>query len=139
MRARDVVQRLLSRRDPDVDGYARIATALGYKSASSVTNLLARDDVYVSTLYKLCKYFGYVIVVMNPKDDTGKSDMVISMKKQPLPLMDQEGNYVRGRPRKCRTARKTKRDMYRNRNEGKTPPAPVVLQSCLVKNESKAG
>ena len=115
----------------------RIADALGYKSPAAITNMLARDDVYVSTLYKLCKYFGYVIVVMNPKDDTGKSDMVISMKNQPLPLMDQEGNTVRGRPRKCRTARKTKRDMYRNRNEGKT--SPIVLRSCLVqKKESKA-
>ena len=115
----------------------RIADALGYKSPAAITNMLARDDVYVSTLYKLCKYFGYVIVVMNPKDDTGKSDMVISMKNQPLPLMDQEGNAMRGRPRKCRVARKTKRDMYRNRNEGKKPP--VVLRSCRVKKESKAG
>lgn len=137
MRAGDVVQRLLARRDPEKDSYVKIANALGYKSLSSVTNLLARDDIYVSTLYKLCKYFGYVIVVMNPKDDTGKSDMVISMKNQPLPLMDQNGNTVRGRPRKRKAARKTKRDMYRNRNERKA--TPIVLKNCLVKNESKAG
>lgn len=138
MRACDVIQRLLAKRDPDKDSYFRIADALGYKSVSSITNLLARDDVYVSTLYKLCKYFGYVIVVMKPDDPSGKSDMVISMKSQPLPLMDNTGKRVKGRPRKRRVARRTKRDMYK---APRSPVGkPVVLKGCVVqKKESKAG
>ena len=130
-----MIQRLLAKRDPDKDSYMRIADALGYKSPAAITNLLARDDVYVSTLYKLCKYFGYVIVVMKPDDDTGKSDMVINMKHNPMPLMDENGNVVRGRPRKRRSARRTKRDMYKSLRDTK----PVVLNNCKVKKESKAG
>lgn len=137
MRACDVIQRLLAKRDPVKDSYFRIAEALGYKTLSSVTNLLARDDVYVSTLYKMCKYFGYVIVVMKPDDPTGKSDMVINMKSQPLPLMDENGKTVRGRPRKRKAARRTKRDMYRNIRPASDKP--VVLNVCKVKKESKAG
>jgi hypothetical protein len=132
-----VIQRLFARRDPVKDSYANIASALGYKSTGSVTDMLARDDVMVSTLYKLCKYFGYVIVIMKPDDDTGKSDMVINMKKQPLPLMDRTGKTVRGRPRKRKLKTVPKRDRYRN--IGGPAPKVAVLQSCLVKNESKAG
>lgn len=136
MRAGDVIQRLFARRDPEKDSYMNIALTLGYKSTGSVSDMLAHDDVMVSTLYKICKYFGYVIVVMNPNDPTGKSDMVISMKNQPLPLMDREGNTVRGRPRNRKLKRTPKRDRYRNVGPA---PKPVVLRSCLVKNESKAG
>lgn len=137
MRACDVVQRLLARRDPDKDSYAKIAVTLGYKSPATITNLFTRDDVYVSTLYKLCKYFGYVIVVMKPDDPSGKSDMVINMKHNPMPLMDENGNVVRGRPRKRKIARPTKRDMYKYGRE--RVKKPVVLNNCKVKKESKAG
>ena len=137
MRAGDIIQRLLAKRDPEKDSYMNIARALGYKSISGVTNMLTRDDVCVSTLYKLCKYFGYIIVVMNPADPSGKSDMVVTMKHQPLPLTNQEGKTVKGRPRRRKFARNTQRDRYKGLN----PTRPVVLQSCRVKKktESKAG
>lgn len=133
MRAGDVIQRLLSNRDPEKDSYMKIASALGYRSVSGVTNLLTRDDVCVSTLYKICKYFGYVIVVMNPNDDTGKSDMVISMKHQPLPLMNDKGEHIKGRPRKRKIKYSTKKDKYRGRSPASGKP--VVLNSCRVQKK----
>ena len=135
MRAGDVIQRLLSNRDPEKDSYMKIAAALGYRSVSGVTNLLTRDDVCVSTLYKICKYFGYVIVVMNPKDATGKSDMVISMKHHPLPLVNDKGERVKGRPRKRKIRYSTKKDKYRG-----TRPASgkaAVLNSCRVQKKKE--
>lgn len=132
MRAGDVVQRLFSKRDPEKDTYVKMANRLGYKSTGSITDLLAKDDMYVSTLYKICKYFGYVIVIMNPKDNSGKSDMVISMKRQPMPLCDSEGKKMKGRPRK-KVYRPTKSDKYRNRS-GKAPK-PVVLKGSLVEKK----
>ena len=137
MRAGDIIQRLFARRDPEKDTYLNIAVALGYKSVSSVTDLLTRDDVCVSTLYKICKYFGYIIVVMKPDDPTGKSDLVVSMKHSPLPIMDQDGKTVKGRPRKRKFKYPTKRDKYRNIRPANNKP--VVLNNCKVKKESKAG
>ena len=137
MRAGDIIQRLFARRDPDEDSYAKIAVTLGYKSPAAITNLFTRDDVYVSTLYKMCKYFGYVIVVMKPDDVSGKSDMVVSMKHSPLPITNQEGKTVKGRPRKRKFKYPTKRDKYKNIRPASNKP--VVLNNCKVKKESKAG
>lgn len=139
MRAGDVVQRLFARRDPNKDTYLRIADAMGYRSTGTVTDLLRRDDMQVSTLYKLCKYFGYVILIMKPDDPSGKSDMVISMKPAPLPLMDETGKAVKGRPRKRKMRRKTQYDRYKNKPMPIT--GPVIPKICRVKkkSESKAG
>ena len=132
MRGKDVIQRLMSRRDHEKDSYVNMAVKLGYKSPGSITDLLKNEDIYLSTFYKVCKYFGYVIVVMNPDDDTGKSDMVITMKRQPLPLTDTQGNPHRGRPRYAKAKRKPKYDRYRGVKISSDTP---VLRSRVVRKK----
>ena len=135
MRAGDVVQRLFARRDPNKDTYLRIADAMGYRSTGSITDLLRRDDMHVSTLYKLCKYFGYVILIMKPDDPTGKSDMVITMKPAPLPLMNDKGEPIKGRPRHRKMRRPTQYDRYKSKPAPITKP--VVPKICRVKKKKE--
>ena len=84
MRATNVIERLLTLRGntPLID----IAIKTGIKYPGTLTNIRSKEDVTVATLYKVAKYFGYIVVVMNPNDDTGNSDMVITQEDEPLPF-----------------------------------------------------
>ena len=115
MRATNVVERLLTLRGdtPLVD----IAIKCGYKYAGSITSILNKDDIQVSTLYKIAKYFGYIIIVMNPNDDTGNSDMVISQEDEPLPfeVLREHDKKPRGRPRQAfKKGRRVKNAIYKD-------------------------
>ena len=84
MRATNVIERLLTLRGntPLID----IAIKTGIKYPGTLTNIRSKEDVTVATLSKVAKYFGYIVVVMNPNDDTGNSDMVITQEDEPLPF-----------------------------------------------------
>jgi hypothetical protein len=115
MRATNVIERLLSLRGdtPLVD----IATKCGYKYAGSLNCIKDKDDVKVSTLYKVAKYFGYIIIVMNPNDDTGNSDMVITQEDEPLPfdVLRKQDAKPQGRPRQAfKKGRRVKNAVYKD-------------------------
>ena len=115
MRATNVVERLLALRGdtPLVD----IALKCGFKYASSISGIMDKEDIQVSTLYKIAKYFGYIIVVMNPNDDTGNSDMVISQEDEPLPfeVLREQDRKPPGRPKQAfRKGRRVKNAVYKD-------------------------
>ena len=115
MRATNVIERLLTLRGetPLID----VANKCGYKYAASLTGLTEKNDVTVATLYKVAKYFGYIIVVMNPADDTGNSDMVISQEDEPLPfeVSRTTDKKPRGRPKQAyRKGRRVKNAVFKD-------------------------
>ena len=115
MRATNVVERLLTLRGdtPLID----IALKCGYKYAGSIAGIMDKEDIQVSTLYKIAKYFGYIIVVMNPNDDTGNSDMVITQEDEPLPfeVLREQDKKPPGRPRQAfRKGRRVKNAIYKD-------------------------
>lgn len=115
MRATNVIERLLTLRGntPLID----VANKCGYKYASKLTDIKDRNDVTVATLYKIAKYFGYIIVVMNPADDTGNSDMVITQEDEPLPFEVSRSidKKPRGRPKQAyRKGRRVKNAVYKD-------------------------
>ena len=115
MRATNVIERLLAMRGntPLID----IATKTGMKYPGTISRLKDKEDVTVATLYKIAKYFGYIIVVMNPADDTGNSDMVITQEDEPLPfeVTTSLDKRARGRPRQAfRKGKKVKNAVYKD-------------------------
>lgn len=115
MRATNVIERLLTLRGntPLID----VANKCGFKYPSILSGLKDKEDVKVSTLYKVAKYFGYVVIVMNPADDTGNSDMVITQEDEPLPFevttsMDKRPG---GRPRQAfRKGKRVKNAVFKD-------------------------
>ena len=115
MRATNVIERLLTLRGdtPLID----VAMKCGFKYASKLTDIKDRDDVTVATLYKIAKYFGYIIIVMNPNDDTGNSDMVITQEDEPLPfeVLREQDKKPPGRPKQAyRKGRRVKNAVYKD-------------------------
>ena len=108
MRATNVIERLLTLRGdtPLID----VAIKSGIKHPGMLSGIRDKNDVTVATLYKIAKYFGYIIIVMNPNDDTGNSDMVISQEDEPLPF-----EKPRGRPRQAfKKGRRVKNAVYKD-------------------------
>ena len=115
MRATNVIERLLALRGDTT--LADIAYKSGLKHASMLSGINHKDDVTVSTLYKVAKYFGYIIIVMNPNDDTGNSDMVISQEDEPLPfdVLREQDKKAPGRPRQAfKKGRRVKNAVYKD-------------------------
>lgn len=115
MRATNVIERLLAMRGntPLID----IAIKTGIKYPGTISKLKDKEDVTVATLYKIAKYFGYIIVVMNPADDTGNSDLVITQEDEPLPFVVSQSTdkRPRGRPRQgFRKGRRVKNAVYKD-------------------------
>ena len=115
MRATNVIERLLTLRGdtPLID----VAIKTGIKYPGTISKIKDKEDVTVATLYKIAKYFGYIIVVMNPNDDTGNSDMVITQEDEPLPfeVSRSTDKKPRGRPRQgFRKGKKVKNAIYKD-------------------------
>lgn len=115
MRATNVIERLLTLRGdtPLID----VAIKSGIKHPGMLSGIRDKNDVTVATLYKIAKYFGYIIIVMNPNDDTGNSDMVISQEDEPLPfeVLREHDKKPRGRPRQAfKKGRRVKNAIYKD-------------------------
>ena len=84
IRATDIVARLIEAR-PDWESYEELARRAGLISALTPKILEKRGDLGVGLLYRICKAFGYQVIVFNPNPPRGlEKAYVVGEEKSPV-------------------------------------------------------
>ena len=84
IRAVDIIARLIESR-PDYESYKELARRAGFVSTITPSTLAKRKDVGVGLLFRVCRAFGYQIIVFNPNPPNGlQKAYVVGEKKSPI-------------------------------------------------------
>ena len=84
IRAVDIVARLIESR-PEYESYEALARRVGLSSTITPSSLAKRRDMGVGLLFRICKAFGYQIIVFNPNPPDGlQKAYVVGEKKSPI-------------------------------------------------------
>ena len=93
IRATYIAARLINSR-PDYESYEAFSRRVGLPCTLTVEGLLNRKDITVGLLYRICKVFGYQIIVYNPKAPKGLDTMyVVGTEKSPIAPRELKGSY----------------------------------------------
>lgn len=93
IRATYIAARLINSR-PDFESYEAFSRRVGLPFTMTVDSLTKRKDITVGLLYRICKVFGYQIIVYNPKPPQGLDSMyVIGTAKSPIAPRELKGSY----------------------------------------------
>ena len=102
MRATDIMARLIDSR-PEGESFESFSHRAGLPYTLTTEKLNNKRDICVGLLYKLCKAFGYQIMIYNPKPPKGlKTCYVVGRKHIPCQPRELKGKY------------RLKRDAYTN-------------------------
>ena len=94
IRANFIVARFLNAR-PDYESADEFSHRIGLTYSLDMKRLHSRADVTCGLLYRVCKAFGYQIIVYNPKPPKGLDSMyVIGTGKAPITPREDIGKYV---------------------------------------------
>lgn len=132
IRATYIAARLVNSRPLD-EPFSDFAKKVGIPGTWTVKNLCDMEDLKCGMLYKICKAFGYQIMIYNPKPPEGLESLyVVGTAKSPISPRENKGYFGLRRdaytgdiyrvPRKYRKKRKaevkTFREVKSNGEEG---------------------
>ena len=84
IRATDIVARLIESR-PDYESYEELARRAGLISTLTPKTLEKRNDIGVGLLYRVCKAFGYQVIIFNPNPPKGlEKAYVVGEERSPV-------------------------------------------------------
>lgn len=93
IRATYIAARLINNRPADetVESFAR---RIGVPSSLTVKKLCDMEDIKCGLLYRICKAFGYQIMIYNPNPPEGLEQMyVVGTAKCPIPPRENKGYF----------------------------------------------
>lgn len=92
IRATDIVARLIEAR-PDYESYEELARRAGLISSLTPNKLNRRNDIGVGLLYRVCKAFGYQVIIFNPNPPKGlEKAYVVGEERSPVEPKVRPGN-----------------------------------------------
>lgn len=84
IRATYIAARLINNR-PDHESCEALCKRIGLNCTHTVDSMMNRKDISVGILYRLCKAFGYQIMIYNPKPPHGLDSIyVVGTAKSPI-------------------------------------------------------
>lgn len=93
IRATYIAARLINNR-PDYESYEAFSRRVGLPYTMTVDNLMKRKDITIGLLYRICKVFGYQIIIYNPKAPKGLDSMyVVGTETSPIAPRELKGSY----------------------------------------------
>ena len=75
--------------------YANLSERMGYKKASSVSEVVLRGDTKISFLIRMCKVLDYEIII-RPKSGDNKAENTLHLDEY-IERVDNRGSYDRGK------------------------------------------
>lgn len=76
IRATYIAANLINNR-PEYESYEAFSRRVGLPFTVTVDSLMKRKDIAAGMLYRICKVFGYQIIVYNPKPPKGLNQMYV--------------------------------------------------------------
>ena len=93
IRATYIAERLINSRPLD-EPLSEFTRRVGIPSTLTVKNLCDREDTGCGLLYKICKAFGYQIMIYNPTPPEGlESIYVVGTAKSPISPRENKGYF----------------------------------------------
>lgn len=93
IRATYIAARLINGR-PEDETFDAFAKRIGISRTLTVKRLCDMEDIKCGLLYRICKAFGYQIMIYNPNPPEGLEQMyVVGKDKCPIPPREHKGYY----------------------------------------------